>query len=202
MESLTKPIPTFKKEKKNANLVEGAMHVAVAGVITGFLSGLFALIFGSAIASTFFPMASGVIGVAAFLAALILTPIVSVIAWLISSGIYYIVAMLLGGKGNYVTQSYLIAIYSAPLSVISVVLSLIPIVGPFIAIIPGLYALYLLTMSLKEAHGFTTGRAVLVWLLPVIVLALIAFMLGLAFSALAYVFLYNANIGSMLPGRV
>jgi len=202
IESLTKPIPTFKKEKKNANLVEGAMNVAVAGVITGFLSGLFALIFGSTIAGAFFPMASGVVGVAAFLAALIMTPILSVVSWLIGSGIYYIFAMLLGGKGNYTTQSYLIAIYSAPLSVVSAILGLIPVVGLFIAIIPGLYGLYLLTMSLKEAHSFTTGKAVLAWLLPILILVLLAIIFGLAFSALTYVFLSNANLGSMLPNGV
>lgn len=180
IDSLTKSVPTFKKEKKKVNLGEGALHMAIAGLITGFITGLYQMVIGSAITSQLFPMASGFVGVAAFLATLILTPIWFVISWLIVSGILYIFALLFGGKGNYTTQSYLYAIYNAPLSIITTILALIPFVGPFLVFIVMLYGLYLLTMALKIAHNYTTGRAVLTWLAPVLIIVVVLVTIGVA----------------------
>jgi len=182
IDSLTKPIQTFKKEKNNANLFEGMMHIAIAGLITGFLSGLkmlFESTFLGMLGSTYGGLGSlGLFGAIGFIASIILTPIFSVIIWLIVSGILYIFAMMLGGKGSYTTQSYLYAIYLAPLNVIVGVFSLIPFVGGIIAILPMLYGLYLLTLVLKETHQYTLGKAVLTWAIPVIILTIILFILA------------------------
>ncbi|NIM47582.1 MAG: hypothetical protein GTN40_05510 [Candidatus Aenigmarchaeota archaeon] len=194
--SLTKPLETFKKEKKNANLGEGALHMAVAGLITGFITGLIDMVFGSVLAGQFSPIASAFTGPIVFLATLIFAPIMAVLYWLIVSGVLYIFAMLFGGKGSYTTQSYLYAIYYAPLSIITSILFLIPLAGIFLALIVMAYGLYLLTMALKEAHNYTTGRAVLTWLVPVgIVTVLIVILVGLAFM-----FLIGAFVGGPLSG--
>jgi len=198
IDSLTKPVPTFKKQKKKAKLGEGALHIAVAGLITGFITGLYNMFFGSAIASQFSPFASPFVGPIAFLASLILTPILVVIGWLIVSGILYIFALLLGGKGSYTTQSYLYAIYSAPLSIVSSILMLIPFAGPFLAFIVMIYGLYLLTMALKEAHNYTTGRALLTWLIPVgIIVVILVVIVGLAFM-----FLIGTFVGGPVAGMI
>lgn len=196
IESLTKPVSTFKKERKRANLSEGALHIAVAGIVTGFIMGLIKMVFGSAVVGQYFPMASGLVGAAAFLATLILTPIVSVISWLIMSGILYIFALIFGGKGDYKTQSYLYAIYNAPLSIITTILILIPIIGPFLAFIIVIYGLYLLTMALKETHRYTTGRAVLTWLAPVLIIIIFAVIVGVAVLS----FLMGSFVGSIPSG--
>ncbi|NIO44678.1 MAG: hypothetical protein GTN36_03955 [Candidatus Aenigmarchaeota archaeon] len=192
IDSLTKPIPTFKKEKKNATLGEGALHIAVAGLISGFISGIYQMFFGAAFASYLSPFASAFAGPMIFLASLILTPIMAVIGWLILSGILYIFAMLFGGKGSYTTQSYLYAIYYAPLSIISSILVLIPIAGWILSFVLMIYGLYLLTMALKEVHNYTTGRALLTWLVPVGIVVLILFVL----VGIAFMFLMGAFIGS------
>lgn len=183
IDSLTKPVLTFKKEIKNANLGEGALHMAVAGVVTGFITGLYQMMFGSTITAQYFPMATGFIGAAAFILSLILTPIINIIVWLILSGILYIFAMIFGGKGDYKTQSYLYAIYSAPLGIISSIIILIPLIGPFLILLVWIYGLYLLTMALKEAHKYTTGKAVLTWLVPVLILFVIAIIIGVTLFA-------------------
>jgi hypothetical protein len=183
-------VPTFKKEAKNANLAEGALHMAVAGVVTGFITGLYYMIFGSTITSQIFPLASGFTGATFFIISLIATPIYTVIAWLIGSGILYIFALLFGGKGDYKTQSYLYAIYSAPLGIITTVLLLIPFLGIFLALLVAIYGLYLLTMVLKEAHKYTTGRAVLTWLVPIGIIVLIVIVL----AGLAFMFLLGAFV--------
>ncbi len=195
IDSLTKPVATFKKERKNANISQGALHIAAAGIVTGFISGLYQMIFGILGAAS---ASAGLGGVTVFLMTLILTPIFSVIGWLIVSGIIYIFALLFGGKGNYKTQSYLYAIYSAPLSIVTTIIALIPFFGMFIAIIPMLYGLYLLTMALKEAHKYTTGKAVLTWLVPILIVIMIAVIIGVAVIA----FLLGGmagNLGVTIP---
>ena len=198
IDSLTKPIPTFKKEKKKANLGEGALHMAVAGLITGFITGLYEMFFGSIFASQFLPIASPLAGPMIFLASLIITPIIAVIWWLIVSGILYIFALLLGGKGSYATQSYLYAIYSAPLGIISSILLLIPLAGWLLSFILMIYGLYLLTMALKEAHNYTSGRALLTWLVPVgIVVIILVVLVGLAFM-----YFMGAFVGGPVAGMI
>jgi hypothetical protein len=124
-----------------------------------------------------------------------MTPIANVVSWLIMSGIIYVVAKLLLGKGNYETQSYLYAIYNAPLSIVVAVVSMIPVFGPFFAIVPAIYGLYLLTMSLKETHSYTVGRAILTWLIPVVAIALVVTIVGFAIASF-----FVGNVIGSVPG--
>jgi hypothetical protein len=183
MDVLEQPIQTFKKAKKNADLMQGLMYVAVAGVIIGILNGLKTAAFGNPL-SNLFPSMPVATGIVAFITSVIATPIANVLSWLFVSAIMYVMARLLEGKGNFKTQSYLYAIYVAPIGIISAVLGLIPIIGGILSIIPAIYGLYLLTMSLKETHGYSTGRAILTWILPALVLALIAAIIGAAIATL------------------
>ncbi|MCD6477929.1 MAG: YIP1 family protein [Candidatus Aenigmarchaeota archaeon] len=170
---LVKPAETFKKQEKKADLGEGVKHIGIAGIITGFIVGLAAAA-GLTVAGSMFGLSTfgAAAGIGAFLISLILTPIVAVIMWLIWSGVLYIFAMIFGGKGSYTTQSYLIAIYTAPLMIITGIIGLIPVAGGAINFLIGLYSLYLLTLALKQAHKVTTERAVIIWLIPVIIVAI------------------------------
>ena len=184
IEVLKKPVQTFKKVKKSADLTEGLLNVVVAGVIIGFLNGLMAMAFGTSIAGAFMPVAAGAVGIATFFGVLIGTPIGNAISWIVASAVLYVIAKFLGGKGNFKTQAYLYAIYIAPIGVITAVLNLIPVAGPILSLIVSLYGLYLLTMSLKEAHGFTVGKAVLTWLIPALIVVVIAAIIGAAIATM------------------
>lgn len=187
--AIVKPKETFKKEEKKASIGEGIKQIGIAGIISGILSGI-AVWLGITTMGSFFGFqgaAFGVgLGITAFLVSVILTPIMAVISWLIWSGIVYIFAMIFGGKGSYATQSYLIALYTAPLMIIYSFLAFIPVIGQIITSLVGLYSLYLLTMALKQSHKTSTGKAVAIWLVPaiIIVIVLIAFAIT-AFSTLA-----------------
>ena len=109
--ALLDPKKTFKKEKKKSNLGLGANYIFKAGIIAGIISGIASLNLVSAIIS------------------IIAYPILSLVGWLLSSGINYVFAKLLGGKGDYTKQSYVISLYLAPLSIVSAVISSIPVVG-------------------------------------------------------------------------
>lgn len=187
-EVLTNPIETFKKEEKNADLGQGVIHIAIAGVIAGFIGGL-ATFTGLTAVGSMGGFGTGMmgagIGIIAFIGALIITPIVTVIGWLIFSGIIYIFAMIFGAKGDFTKQSYLIALYGAPLMIITSILNIIPFAGGILSFLAGLYGLYLLTMALKQVHKISTGKAVAIWLIPIVVfLVLGAILAGAAYMTI------------------
>jgi hypothetical protein len=173
---LLSPKKTFKKEKKKSNLGLGAKYILIAGAITGIIVGIVSL--------------NPII----LLTSIILYPLINLLSWLIGSGINFVFARILGGKGDYMKQSYLIALYSAPLSIISTIIFIIPTVGIWLSFLIAIYGFYLLTFALKEAHSYSTGRAIMTWLLPfIIVVAIVASMTALFF---AY---YVSAYGSMIP---
>ena len=172
-EVLTNPIETFKREEEKADLRQGMIHLAIAGVIAGFIRELATF---AGLVSIGGISGSGV-GTFDFLRVLIGTPISVVIGWLIFSGIIYIIAMIFGAKGDFTKQSYLIALYGAPLMIITSILNIIPFAGPILSFLAGLYGLYLLTMALKQVHKISTGKAVVIWLSPLIVIIIIAIIL-------------------------
>lgn len=185
-EVLTNPAETFKKEEKNVNLTEGVKQLIVAGVIAGVFYGIsaaFALNSASMLMMGKPMMEAGAMG---FIGALIGTPIATLIGWFIFSAILYVIAKLLNGKGTFDTHMYLIALLYSPIVIIQGVLSVIPIVGAALGILVSLYGLYLLTIAIKQAHKVSTEKAVVIWLIPVIVIALIlaAMVVGGVISAL------------------
>lgn len=183
VKAITKPKQTFSSEKSKADFGKGAQHILIAGVIVGIISGAWAAYgFGGAsvFASTF---VSGIVG--------------QFLGWIIAGGIFYLFAKLLGGKGTFTTQIYLMALYMAPLAVISSILGLVPYVGSWISLLVMIYGLYLLTLALKEAHNYTMGRAVLTWLIPVILLAVIFVILMMVAVAL-----FSSLLGSSLLGSI
>jgi len=162
------PKETFVKEKANASVGIGILYYFIAFLISGLLGmlGLFINI-GTAITVT---GAGVVIGAA----------IVGSILTIIGQGILFIIAKLLGGKGTIIQQYYLVALYAAPLTILSSVISLIPLVG-LLSLLIGLYELYLLLLVLTEVHQYGMGKAALTVFLPaIIILILLVIILGVA----------------------
>ncbi len=110
----------------------------------------------------------------------------------IGNGILFGIAKLFGGRGEYAVQTYLQSLYIVPLGIITLVLyliSLVPILGNFIyyPVLFGvsIFGIILSVRSIKATHDFTTGRAVLVVIAPMIVVfALFACILIVSLSAL------------------
>lgn len=188
IEVFTKPKETFERENKNSNFGKGVNNYAIALAFSGFIGALAILLFPS----VFTQETSKLYGFDYGALNLVVFPIISVIAGLIYSGIgngiLHIIALLLGGKGTFKQFYYLFSLYMTPIvvieSVFSVIGRLVPALGAvlfFVILIMAVYSLYLLTLSLKEVHGFSTLRAVLVWLIPVILL------LGLLFIVFGFV---------------
>ncbi len=182
---LTKPRETFRIQARKADYAAAVKHIGVAGIIQGVLTGLLLTLGLSAAGSLVgaqYGMFGASLGLLSIIGLAIFVPIMAIIGLFIGSGIFYIVARVLGGNGSYQTQTYLMAIYMAPLNLIGI-LAMIPFVGILVSLAVAIYSLYLLTLALKETHKFTTGKAVLTWLIPVIILAVLVLLVMFAIFA-------------------
>lgn len=133
------------------------------------------------------------------------------LSFYLNSGITYVSALIFGGKGKFTSQAYLTSLFFVPLglisSLVSLISTLIPTGGNYIlgimttAVI--LFHLRLLTRCLKAVHGFTTIRAIvaavspiILILIPLCMVAILAMMgpaVGSVFSTL------NSSLGTTTP---
>ncbi len=169
LEAVRAPKETFSKESRKADFKEGSINILLGGLIAGLIGGIYT---GSII--------TGAIGGA----------IGGFIGWIIAGGIYYIFAKLLGGKGDFITQLYLISLYTPLLVIIASVFTPVP----FIGLLVGIYGLYLLTLALKETHSYNTIKAVLSWLIPVLIIIVILIVLIIVAFTFA-----TSILGTMAP---
>lgn len=91
--------------------------------------------------------------------------------------VLFIFARLLGGKGSFGAQAYLQSLFYAPLAIIQQVFAVIPIVGRPLFILLAVYSLVPTTSSLRTAHGYSTWRAVITWLMPILLNILVVFVI-------------------------
>jgi len=116
-----------------------------------------------------------------------LANIVMVPVWfLIGVGIYHLIARLLGGTGEYGRLAYLSAAFSAPLGIVTTLLSMVPLVSCLTPIIT-IYSLVLAYFAVKVEHGLSSGRAIMVILIPALVIIALAacFIFGIVGMVLA-----------------
>ncbi len=117
-------------------------------------------------------------GLLEFVGGLVIAPIAAAVGVFLTALVTHLLVVLVAGPGH--------SGFGATFRVISYS-SVTGLVGwiPFIGWIFSLYRLYLATVGIREMHGTTTGRALLVVLLPaILVLALVVVVVGA--SAVVY----------------
>ncbi len=183
--------PTFEAErqKPQATLTTALIWMLIAGVIAALLGFIQAAVTAGAAQGTiaqFLATANlppetrvaleqmlnsgvlSILGGGASLTSIIMVPI----GFLVGTAIYFVIAKLLGGTGDFGRYAYLNAAFGAPLTILSSLLSVIPVLG-CISIFIGIYQLVLTYYSTKVEHNLTSGRALIVVLLPLIVVLLL-----------------------------
>lgn len=85
----------------------------------------------------------------------------------IFAGLLFASARLLGGRGGFKAQAFLMVLFWAPLMVASAVVELVPAVGTVAGMLIRAYALVLLVPALAAAHDLSLRRAVAALLLIV-----------------------------------
>ena len=160
--ALLNPEQVFAQQKNSGGFVKAGLMLALAGA-------LFALI--SAILTHNFVLM--LLGFSLFLVAVPITAFIATV-------IVYVFARILGGTGTLRQQFYLFAVMLSPVLMLIAlldVLYIIPLVGGLIrgAIVFALdiYAVYMLSLSLKTVHGFGNLKAILAWLLPLLIVTIL-----------------------------
>jgi len=172
---LTKPsAATFAEEQGKAawNIV-WVQLLGLAIITAGLFFLLFQLTLPGMLASNNVPPAS-IAALEAFplgfaLFVIVLYPL----GFFIGTGIQYLIAKAFGGLGTYLAHGYSYLLYTAPITVVSLLLSLIPILGSLASSALGIYAIVLNVFMIMAVHRMSGGKATLVVLLPIIVLFLI-----------------------------
>jgi hypothetical protein len=187
----TKPNETtFEAERRspNANLQTALIWIVIAAVVAAVV-GLLQSTMATAAAQGALPqmlaqldlspeeraqaqmfLNSGIFGGlgTASLASIITVPL----GFLIGVGILYLVARLLGGTGEFGRYAYLNAAFQAPLGILASLLSLVPFVNCLTVFI-SIYQIVLTYYATKVEHQLSSGRALIVVLLPLIVVLLL-----------------------------
>lgn len=97
----------------------------------------------------------------------------------IQAGIYLLIAKMLGGTGEYLPQL-------RPLGVGSAInwISVIPILGPMLAMITNVWFMVIAVMTIKVVHNLPIGKAIAVVLIPLVACCLcIGVAVAIAISA-------------------
>lgn len=99
----------------------------------------------------------------------------SLIVFLIGTGIQHLAARVLGGQGSFDDLVYANAAWTAPMSILSAVISLVPCINCFGSLLY-LYGLVLSVIAVKTVHRFEMGRAILAvfWWIPLLCLCAVA----------------------------
>jgi hypothetical protein len=106
------------------------------------------------------------------------------IGFLISVGIYYIIARILGGTGDYGRYAYLIAVFQAPLTILLAVIGWVPFLGGCLGLISAIYSLVLTFYATKVEHNLTSGRAIAVIVIPIVIVIALVVCFGAAILAM------------------
>ncbi|MCX8175035.1 MAG: YIP1 family protein [Candidatus Micrarchaeota archaeon] len=183
------PLEGYSQNKKEASAVPIAIHLVLAGLLSflaSFLMGLFGLN----------PLAFGIrlLGIA-------LVPLFYLVGGFIASAIHWILAKILGGKGSFMEQTLALSLILGGYALVAfpfTVLSGIPCIGILfwlVIVLISLYSIYCFYLLIKEVHGISDIKALVVVLLPLVVaiLALIAMAFALALFG-------RAMLGSMGSG--
>lgn len=109
------------------------------------------------------------------------------LALMLLAAIQQFVAGALGGQGSFSRLYYVMGAYTAPMTLVTTVLAVIPLLGACLGALLGIYNLFLNALALKAVNRFGWGSAILAMIVPVILAILIAIILvfGLVYPLLA-----------------
>lgn len=112
-----------------------------------------------------------------------MTALFAVIGSVIGTGLYQLIARLLGGEGDFNALYNATAAFSAPMGIVASIISAIPIVGACISFLLSLYSIVLSVIAIQAINRFGYGKAIITVLIPLFVVGLCCCLAVFAFSA-------------------
>ncbi len=124
--------------------------------------------------------------------------VVTLILFIIGTGITHFVAIALGGTGTYSKLAYGFAAYSAPLGLIFSVLGSIPLINLCLILPLAVYGFILSVLGVKAVHQLPLGLATISSVARILILTilLVLFVVGIIFALL----LLGPSIGESFSG--
>jgi hypothetical protein len=166
------PVSFFARLPRQGSLLNPLIFALICTEVSAILGGVLRLLGagGAFVAGYGFQIPENQ-GLGAFIGSVIFAPIGGAIGVFVIAGIAHVLVMVVvGARNSGFGSTFRVACYASVTSLVS----WIPIIGGLL----GLYGIYLAVVGIREVHGTTTGKAVLVVLLPVIVVLVLA-LLGL-----------------------
>lgn len=162
----------LKKHENEASIILGVSNLALAGLLVGFMISILLTII-------FFIFESLFIQKIDIFMAFIIIPVFSAISFpvifLLDSVVLFLFAKILGGKGTFTKQFYFISLCMSPFLLIVTIFGIISSLHPVLELIfscaSSIYGLYMITIALREAHKFNVLRAIITWVVPLIIVA-------------------------------
>ena len=180
--TLFSPASTFRRMLEERTAVTTA---AIVVLIACICSGAGGILTQSAFMSLFAEFPGFEEKVFSPSASMTMSVVVGFILWVVIAGILHVVAKILGGKGAFTEMLVLMGfamlpnIFQAPIGLIALFSG--GLTGALIAIgLGGILAIWVLildVLAIREAHKFSTGRAIATLVLPFVVLMVLAFIL-------------------------
>ena len=164
----SKAVATYEEilqDEPNPTLGKGLLWILISAVIAAIINGLLSLVVGVIQGVPIEFVLAGLVSMLLFI------PVVQVIIFLINSIILFALSRIEGGEGTLGRQAYVVASAQAPLGVVIAIIGVIPgVVGSVIVLLAIIYGLWLLIMALRAAHGYSTWKALVTVLFPIIIL--------------------------------
>jgi hypothetical protein len=189
---LTKPsVATFEEHERN-NLQWALIYSVIAGVINAIVAAIGASL-GLGMSAATGQISGGDAAVAGggLVGAIFGGIFFTVIGLLISWGIVYGLGRAFGGTGTFGELAWGLSLFGAPLTVISSVLGLIPILGGIVALGAFIYNLYLTYLAIQSGMNLPSNKALYV--------ILILFAIGLAIGLCFFLF-FAVLIAAVMGG--
>lgn len=182
---IVKPVPTFRSILEAPRLIEALLVVLIASLCSSLAASLRPPMFPQLPPS---PASTPIQAFQFLFSPAFIVPMgiaSGVFSWIITGAVFHASSRVLGGKGNF-EQTLLIAgfsqtplIYSIFFGVLSwAVGSTLPtLLSSFFL---GIWTLILLVLGIREAHKFSTLRALAAIFLPIIVIAVVIIVIVVA----------------------
>jgi Yip1 domain len=163
-------VATFEEHEKN-DLQSATIYVAIGGLLAGVFGAIAGAIRNTSVSSG---LISGILG--------------ALIGFFIYTGLVYLLGRAFGGTGNFGELAYDISLFSAPLTAVGSLLSIVPILGGIVALLLFLYQIYLTYLGIQSGMNLPKEKALLVmgiiFLIVVAIIACIAVFFAAIFAAL------------------
>lgn len=177
-------VATFEEYERD-DLSWALIYTVIGAVVAAILRAVGALVQRAAMQQQFaaleqqfgnspmLPIVRSLIGGGGLVATLVFTLFAAVIGFFIGVGIIYLLGRAFGGTGTFGEMAYNIALYSTPITVLASLFSIIPIVGGLVALLLGIYQIYLNWLSIQAGMNLPGGKALWVILIPLIVVVVL-----------------------------